>query len=63
MLAPLINHYSVKLQRQNWQSMMIINARKSSRDKDFRTEWRMLDACRCTLRPRKASAQGAASPA
>lgn len=36
-----INPHTVKLQRQNWQPMMIISARKSSRGKGFRTEWRM----------------------
>jgi hypothetical protein len=56
------NPHTVKLHQKNWQSMMIINARKSSRGKGFRTEWRMLGACRCTLRLRKSSAQSAASP-
>lgn len=40
MPAPLLNPHTVKLQRKNWQSMMIINARKSSRGKAWRTEWR-----------------------
>jgi hypothetical protein len=40
MPAPLLNPHTVKLQRNNWQFLMIINARKSSRGKGFRTEWR-----------------------